>query len=127
MTTTLLVLSKIAGAMTIFGIWTSHTTTNVSFCTMPKASLAGTINSISSSLLNKDVMAALVLFSVALKSTTTLLGMPTRSHIALTPKQLPRASISILVWPIIKTLEAFLIKLIKESARTLILTLLRFS
>ena len=49
------------------------------------------------SLLNKDVIAALVLFSVAFKSTTILLGFSIRSQIALTPKQLPKASISMLV------------------------------
>ena len=116
-----------SGAITMLGIWTSQTTTKVSFSTKPKASLPLTMISTNSSLLNKEVIAALVLLSVAFKSTTTLLGIPTRSQIALTPKQLPKASISIFVCPIIKTLEALLIKLIKESARTLILTLLRFS
>ena len=46
---------------------------------------------------------------------------------AFIPKQAPKASMSILAWPIIKTFCEELINEIKESAKTRVFTLLRFS
>ena len=111
----------------MLGVCTSHTINKVSPLILSPASREETTNLSNSSLEKEEDKAALVFNSVDLKSTTTKAGTFKRLQIALMPKHAPNASISILLWPITITLEALLINWIKESAKTRILTRLRFS